>query len=534
MAASRRFFVLTFIALFLGATGFLLSCGGGGGGSSVGVTGSSGSGSVALMLADGPAEEYDHIWIWITQVTLLPKDGSGLGPVVIFRSNRPEGYKADLLDLRDQDLLVTVKDRVPVGTYSKIRLEIADIEAEDLDDNAPCSSIEIKLPSGKIDLNPRGGIPVRSGETLAIRLDVDANKSIQLHDAGNSGKCIFRPVVFVDINPVFVPDQCPSMLSGTIGNLFTDEGETIGFELILGEGRSPLRVNLDEQTITFDADASIVEPEKLTNGDSVNVRGRLDGEGELLASMVVIGDVIKVKGIVTTAVSEGVFIIDPDPGQSIIGDALTVGLLQGTAIFSDCDTLVGSDYIQMGMNARIIGKLDSGNGEFKAVAVFLTPKKFNGTITAIEVPTTTSNGSLTLSEMTTILVPYEVKPYLVGDGEVPWALLTAGLACAVENQARIFLDPDKSVDTAKAIEILPDVLEAVTISSIDADTRIITTTEGLTIFIQPGATIIMSTSGADTLVSLSTFEQGDTIRVHGLQGCGNPDFYGFILFRDMT
>ena len=188
---SRR---LLLLLVFIAFSGLFFSCGGGGGGSSSAVTTGS-SGSAALLLADGPADDYNHIWIWITRVTLLPEEGSGLSPVVIFQSSRPDGYRADLLDLRDQDLLVTVKDRIPAGTYAKIRLEIADIQAEDYDNNAPCNDVQIKLPSGKIDLNPRGGVPIRAGETLAIRLDVDANKSIQLHSAGNSGKCIFRPVL---------------------------------------------------------------------------------------------------------------------------------------------------------------------------------------------------------------------------------------------------------------------------------------------------------------------------------------------------
>lgn len=547
MVLHRRLSSFGLFVILVVSTGLLFSCGGGGGSNSTNVgSSSSGTGSAALLLADGPAEDYDHIWIWITQVTLLPEDGSRLHPVVLFRSNRPEGYRADLLDLRDQDLLLTIKDRIPTGKYAKIRLEIADIMAEAFDNNAECSDIEIKLPSGKIDLNPRGGLYVRAGQTLAIRLDVDANKSIQLKGAGKSGKCIFRPVVFVDISPVFVPDRCPRMLKGTIDRLFTDHHtqETIGFRLNLGDGRSPLRVNVDNQTAFFDADASIVGPEALSPGDPVNVRGRLDGEGEVLASMVVIGAVIRVKGIVTDTtevINNGTFVIDPDPGQSIIGDALTVALVQDTAIYSGCDTPVESDFIQVGMGTRIIGKLDLNSGAFKAVAVFLTPRKLAGTITGVTPPTSGTNGSMTLqvspTESPTIIVPYEVKPYLVGDGEVPWSLLKEAVDCERYPQARVFLDPDATEDTAAAIEILPKVVDA-EIGSITLSTREIITSDGQIIHIQLGAFLVLSTTGADTPVSLSTFEVGDTIRVHGVEDCGGqpnlPNFKGFILFRMMT
>ena len=74
-----------------------------------------GSGSVAIMLTDGPAETYDHIWVWITEISLLPDDGED--PVVVFESDDPEGWRVDLLDLRDQEAMVTVNDNIPAGHY---------------------------------------------------------------------------------------------------------------------------------------------------------------------------------------------------------------------------------------------------------------------------------------------------------------------------------------------------------------------------------------------------------------------------------
>lgn len=77
----------------------------------------------------------------------------------------------------------------------------------------------VELPSGRIDLDPREPFQVRVGGTLAIRLDIDANKSINLHQAGNSGKCIFRPVIFVDIREEVPTGRCPKVLSGIIASL---------------------------------------------------------------------------------------------------------------------------------------------------------------------------------------------------------------------------------------------------------------------------------------------------------------------------
>jgi len=97
----------------------IIATGGGGGGGGVGVgTSSGGTGSVALYVSDGPADLYDHIYIWITRVELLPMNGSGTAPVVIYKSSNPEGCKIDLLNHRDgEDFFLTLKPNVPAGWY---------------------------------------------------------------------------------------------------------------------------------------------------------------------------------------------------------------------------------------------------------------------------------------------------------------------------------------------------------------------------------------------------------------------------------
>ena len=73
----------------MAAVMMLAGCGGGGGGGSDGISSdsSSGSGNVALLLADGPADDYCTIWMSITKVLLMPSDkNSNPSPVVIFES----------------------------------------------------------------------------------------------------------------------------------------------------------------------------------------------------------------------------------------------------------------------------------------------------------------------------------------------------------------------------------------------------------------------------------------------------------------
>lgn len=88
----KRGLVLGLAFFFLALGGivlFLVSCGGGGGGSSSGGSSavSPDKGSIAVLLADGPADDYEHIWITITEISLIPADGKA-GPVIIFSSPR--------------------------------------------------------------------------------------------------------------------------------------------------------------------------------------------------------------------------------------------------------------------------------------------------------------------------------------------------------------------------------------------------------------------------------------------------------------
>ena len=263
----------------------LISCGGGGSGGSSSATGSSGTGSVALLLADGPADDYDQIFITITEVSLIPQEGSGRSPVVIFRN--PAGIEVDLLDLRDEDYLLTVNRRVQAGVYEKLRLLISDIRPV----GGPCSSL--RLPSGKIDLNPRGFIEVVPNRTLSIRLDVDANKSINV-----SASCNFRPVVFVDIEQGAPVRACPRIVSGTISRIVRRGGVIVGFELELPGQRGELEVRVTDDTAVFDQNGEFGGRELLNNQENkqVKVRGRLDDDGKLKEYVVVLGQVMEVKG----------------------------------------------------------------------------------------------------------------------------------------------------------------------------------------------------------------------------------------------
>ena len=112
-----RFLTVLLVAMMT----VLAGCGGGGGGGSSPAAAQ--TGTVAVFVKDGPAEQFEHIWVTITQVELLPVSGS---PVVIY--DNPSGCRIDILDHRDEDFLLKIHRSVPAGQYSKIRLRVTDID----------------------------------------------------------------------------------------------------------------------------------------------------------------------------------------------------------------------------------------------------------------------------------------------------------------------------------------------------------------------------------------------------------------------
>ena len=145
------------------------------------------TGTVVLLLTDGPTDELSAINLAVTEATLI----GDMGQQVVFSGNKT----INLLDLANFDQTIAVGE-VAAGSYSKIRLRIENLE---LVDKTTGAITYPKLPAnGKIDLLDQTGFAVYPGRTLVVVIDIDANKSIHIVETG-SGKFNFRPVVKVDI-----------------------------------------------------------------------------------------------------------------------------------------------------------------------------------------------------------------------------------------------------------------------------------------------------------------------------------------------
>jgi hypothetical protein len=541
--------------IFLITTAFLIGgCSGGGGGSSG--SGDSGSGSVALLIADNPADDYESIYLYITKVILIPDKGKHY---VLFESHRPEGYPVDLLKYREKDFLFTIGHKVPAGFYTKIRLEVSKViaKAKSGFDPVPCET-NIKLPSGKVDLNPRGGFYVRSGKTIGIRLDIDANKSFLLHEAGRSGKCIFRPVVFVDIETIHDFKRCPDTLKGEIIQIHSVNGIVDYFILNLDGNRRDIKIELSNRTRIFDEDGNFVDRtiDELKVGQTVRVRGWLTPKGTLRSSLIVIGDVLTISGTADDKLRiDNTFPLLIDPGQELIGDSVDVLVRNQTLILADCDELVDVEAIQKYVRTEVIGKYDLKQSVLRSVAVLLKSfhkiRGFLGNVKDVSggyelTLYDSDNKNIDLDPTFTIFLPERSPVTLLGDGPVPIELLQKLVTCK-RREVVVHFDEDESQSlVAQKVIVINETVRGMVVSEPNPVNRTleIKVDDGsiITVKVRQGALFYKQREyyyGGDFDADFGNIELGDNLIISGLSACNDPeaDFYGFavvILSSEIT
>lgn len=209
----NKFVAATVVALILAACG---SGGGGGGGAISSGTGS--VGSVGIVLTDKPADlsEIEEILLSVTGVEFFGENGE---KKTVY--DGPARGPFDLLKLEDESRLLAFNDKVPVGTYCKVRLTLSDLE---LVFNTGEPNFHPKLPGNKkLDLNARDCFHVAPGDTLYLQLDMDA-KSIHIVETAKGTSYNFRPVVFIDVINKSFPSKLIRLEEGEIRAINRDEG----------------------------------------------------------------------------------------------------------------------------------------------------------------------------------------------------------------------------------------------------------------------------------------------------------------------
>jgi hypothetical protein len=189
----RRFFSFAGLAGCL----WLAACGGGGGG--IGGTG----GTLSVSLTDAPSCGYEHVYVTVQKVRVhqsatAADTDSGWSEVTV---DAPNGRRVDLLTLQNGVLEELGQTALPAGTYTQLRLVLANNG-----NNAPFTNaivlegetdeIALDTPSAAqsgLKMNVNIAVPV--GQEARVLLDFDACKSIV--KAGASNKYNLKPVISV-------------------------------------------------------------------------------------------------------------------------------------------------------------------------------------------------------------------------------------------------------------------------------------------------------------------------------------------------
>lgn len=145
----------------------------------------SGNGTMSVHLVDGPAGTYSQVNVDVQTVSI---HSAASGWIQL-------GAPAKVVNLLaltggvDEKLVDGVG--LPAGHYDQMRLELGDRNT--CVPAGQTTAEPMKVPSGTVKLVV--SFDVAPNTTKDVFIDFDANKSVFVHQAGNSGQYILRPVV---------------------------------------------------------------------------------------------------------------------------------------------------------------------------------------------------------------------------------------------------------------------------------------------------------------------------------------------------
>ncbi|MFB6175207.1 MAG: DUF4382 domain-containing protein [Candidatus Nanohalobium sp.] len=142
------------------------------------------------MSATSPADisSFDHLNVTVSKVRIFRASQGQNAGNASNSSNSSSGFKSfnvsetvDLTELQGEDATSVLKEDIDAGNYTKMELEASGIEA-----TVNGSSVDVKIPSGKLQLTK--GFTVAPNRTTEFVFDI---KVVQ---RGNKGY-ILRPVI---------------------------------------------------------------------------------------------------------------------------------------------------------------------------------------------------------------------------------------------------------------------------------------------------------------------------------------------------
>lgn len=336
------------------------------------VAASATTGTVGLLFTDKPTDDFSAIKLNVLEAILIGGDGQQ----TLFQGSEP----IDLLDLTNFNEPI-IFGEVNAGIYTKLRLIIDDLE---LVPHGGGASIFPALPAnGKIDLLDPSGIEVFPGRTLLVEIDMDANKSIKITGAGNSGNYNFRPVVRANFMDGGLPDKL-ARVEGIVNQIFADPAGS--FRLCdIETPDSCIDVTTGAGASIFDDQGLPTDFSTLMVNHQVVVIGRYVVNTKIALDTLVLeigGNAEQVKGnVVSTPVDDNFLLLIDENGD------IVVELQNGTRYF-DAGGEIGADAIVIGADVEVEGvrpvKADPADSDLiRAALVFVEAEddeQLSGTI----------------------------------------------------------------------------------------------------------------------------------------------------------
>jgi hypothetical protein len=319
------------------------------------------TGDVTLLVTDAPNSEFDEVNVYTDSMELM-----GEGQNVRLLKKRT---KIKLLDLRNSFARLS-RTRVPAGTYNRFRLAVSEVELikRDQDGNV-IDRIIPKLEQKFLDLNLQAQMAVHRGSRHMMKLDVDADKSVQYDD--NVGY-VFRTWARCDVtklpdepveepieDPVADPTPVTPVLmneKGVARNVLTDS-----FDLCDPADVSVCeQVNIGTDTVFMNSLVQVADISGIAENTQLQVIGLLDVDTGAIDALHIVEDSSRLNsysgafsGAVTSDAIDFTVTAGSSTGTYPVRPASLPGIYDSTGNVLDASALVD------GVNAEVIGLLNT-------------------------------------------------------------------------------------------------------------------------------------------------------------------------------
>ena len=313
------------------------------------------TGEVTLLITDAPTSAYDEVNVVAESVTLI---GEGQDAPLMKRHAR-----FNLLDLRNTFRRLS-KCKAPVGTYSKVRFRIKDVELiKRHRDGTIAERVIPRLESNMVDLNARTQFAVDRLRRLIVKLDLDADKSLSTDP--DTGDPVFNPDATVEVDSVPTDTEEPPQVvtpvlmneQGVARNVLADSFELCDPDLL----SDCVQVNVGTEAVVMDDLINIIGMGEIAENTLLQVIGHLDVNTDTINALHVLKDGSRVNTYTGTlsgsVVSDSIDFAITAGAQA--GNTYPVTPASLAGVYDSAGNVLDINALGDGVNVEVIGMLNT-------------------------------------------------------------------------------------------------------------------------------------------------------------------------------